>query len=168
MAGLNPKQQHFVAAYIGEAKHNATEAARIAGYKQPHVKGSQLLAIVSVKEAIAEHLAAVKKRGIADKQYRINALVRRQQLMEQVIAERADEYDGEAAGAGTGLLVRQTKMLGAGELAREIVEYALDAGLLREMRDHEKQIAQELGEWTERREISGDAERPVSIRLVRD
>lgn len=160
---LNPKQQVFVAAYIGEAKENATEAARIAGYLQPMQQGSRLLRNVEIRAAIDEHLAAVKAQGIALKQNRIDALVRRQQLLERIISERAEELDGDAAGAGTGLLVRQVKLLGAGERASLINEYVLDTGLLREMREHEKQTAQEMGEWIERGELSGKDGGPILV-----
>ena len=40
---LTLKQERFVAAYLGDAHGNATEAARIAGYKSPHPEGSRLL-----------------------------------------------------------------------------------------------------------------------------
>lgn len=43
MAGLNHKQQLFVEAYLGAANGNATEAARIAGYRQPQMHGSRLM-----------------------------------------------------------------------------------------------------------------------------
>lgn len=34
----------------------------------------------------------------------------------------------------------------------EVVSYSIDTGLLRELREHEKQAAQELGQWKEKRE----------------
>jgi hypothetical protein len=42
------------------------------------------------------------------------------------------------------LLVRRVRSIGAG--AREIEEYELDTGLLRELLDIEKQVAKELGQ----------------------
>ncbi|HET8522270.1 MAG TPA: terminase small subunit [Thermomicrobiales bacterium] len=39
LAKLTPKQRRFADAYLGEAKGNATEAARIAGYKLPEQSG---------------------------------------------------------------------------------------------------------------------------------
>ena len=52
MADDSPKltfrQQLFVEAYLGAAKGNATEAARIAGYKQPHSQGPRLLENVEI------------------------------------------------------------------------------------------------------------------------
>ncbi len=51
---LSEKRRLFVEAFMGVAQGNATEAARIAGYKAPNPVGSQLLAIPSVKAAIEE------------------------------------------------------------------------------------------------------------------
>lgn len=50
------KQERFVLAYIGEAKGNATAAARIAGYKSPHPEGSRLLRNATVRARIDEEL----------------------------------------------------------------------------------------------------------------
>ena len=40
---LTAKQSTFIDAYLGEAKMNATQAARIAGYKHPEVQGAENL-----------------------------------------------------------------------------------------------------------------------------
>jgi phage terminase small subunit len=53
MAELNHKQQLFVEAYLGVANGNATEAARIAGYKQPHSQGPRLLENVEIASRVA-------------------------------------------------------------------------------------------------------------------
>lgn len=58
---LTLKQERFVAAYLGEAKGNATEAARIAGYKHPHVAGSQTLANPRIAARVKQD---VEKAGI--------------------------------------------------------------------------------------------------------
>ncbi len=55
---LTEKQRRFVEAYLGEARGNATEAARIAGYKGNErtlqVVGSQNLSKPIVSDAIRE------------------------------------------------------------------------------------------------------------------
>lgn len=48
----NPKQRAFVLAYCGEAAGNATEAARIAEYKEPGQQGHRLLKNDHVRRAI--------------------------------------------------------------------------------------------------------------------
>ena len=49
---LNFKQRRFVEAYAGEASGNATEAARIAGYRSPNTQGPRLLSNIAVQEAL--------------------------------------------------------------------------------------------------------------------
>ena len=51
---LTEKQRRFVEAYMGQAAGNATEAARLAGYKQAHSQGPRLLENVGVAAALAE------------------------------------------------------------------------------------------------------------------
>lgn len=55
--GLTYRQRLFVAAYLGQAKGSASEAARLAGYSAPHSQGSRLLENVGVRAAIAAHLS---------------------------------------------------------------------------------------------------------------
>ena len=38
---LTAKQSTFIDAYLGEAKMNAAQAARIAGYKHPETQGAE-------------------------------------------------------------------------------------------------------------------------------
>jgi phage terminase small subunit len=57
MKKLTPRQRLFVHEYLIDL--NATQAARRARYKKPHVQGSRLLANISVAAAIAK---AMKKR----------------------------------------------------------------------------------------------------------
>jgi hypothetical protein len=80
----------------------------------------------------------------------VKALGDRWNRLRQVIAARAADPDhAKAPGGDTGLLVRKLKQIGSGESARTVEEYEVDAALLREAREHEKQAAQELGQWNE-------------------
>lgn len=54
---LTLKQEAFVAAYLGAAKGNATEAARIAGYKQPQTQGPRLLQNVAISARVSGYVA---------------------------------------------------------------------------------------------------------------
>lgn len=51
---LTTKQELFVAAYLGDAHGNATEAARMAGYRQPKQQGHRLLTNVDIAARVAE------------------------------------------------------------------------------------------------------------------
>ena len=159
MANISPKQRVFVSAYLGEANRNATEAARIAGYAHPNKQGPALLVNLGVREAIDEQIAEIERRGIAIHQNRVDALAERHRLLERVIAERAEEMSAETPGGGTGLLVRRFKVTRQGVLH----EYAVDTGLLGELREHEKQIAQELGEWVDKQQVDGSTTQVVEI-----
>lgn len=76
---LNPKQRAFVDAYVGEARFNATKAARMAGYseKSAHTTGWELLQ----KPEIAVHVK--------------QALESRAMSSEAVLAELADVASSE-------------------------------------------------------------------------
>ena len=68
-----------------------------------------------------------------------------------MIEERADDPQFEnVAGGRTGLITVDWKTLGAGESAQIMPIYSVDTGLLKELREHEKLAAQELGQWEER------------------
>lgn len=49
---MTPKQRAFVKAFQGEARGNATEAARLAGYRHPRQMGSENLSKPDIQEAI--------------------------------------------------------------------------------------------------------------------
>lgn len=95
----------------------------------------------------------IRRRGIAEKQNRVDALNDRWSRLQQVVAARAKSAKMKrVAGGKTGLLAHQVRGVGGGDNFREVDYFEVDTGLLREMREHEKQAAQELGEWVERRE----------------
>lgn len=52
MVGLTAKQRLFVAFYLGVSAGNATDAARRAGYRQPHEQGRRLVRKSTVSTAI--------------------------------------------------------------------------------------------------------------------
>lgn len=56
---LTHKQQVFINAYLGEARGNATEAARIAGYKQPVVQGYENLRKPHIAALVREPVEAM-------------------------------------------------------------------------------------------------------------
>lgn len=114
--------------------------------------------IKRVGEVVAEIQEKIVARGIAEKQNRVDALNRRQKLMEEVIRQRAENLASVPGGGNTGLLVKQVKGIGKGDNFREVEEYAVDTALLREMREHEKQAAIEVGQWTEKRDLTSNGE----------
>jgi phage terminase small subunit len=56
---LKDKRQAFVDAYLGEARFNASEAARLAGYSKPGAEGHRLLKNADVRARIDDAVAAI-------------------------------------------------------------------------------------------------------------
>lgn len=164
----NSKHEHFAQ---GVAKGlSATRAYTSAGYssKGATASSTRLLANASVRARIVELQQtlsdAVIALEISARNARVQALQDRWDLMRQVIRERAeyytrtdDAYDGAVAGGTTGLLVKDYK----GRNADQPI-YKVDTGLLEELRAHEKQAAEELGQWTEKREFSSEEGGPLT------
>jgi ParB-like chromosome segregation protein Spo0J len=122
-----------------------------------------------VEELVADFARAVRRRGIAVLERRVAALNDRWLRMQQVIEARAADPTMQVVPGGpTGLLVHTVKGVGRGEDFQLIDLYEVDTGLLNELRQHEKQAAQELGQWTERKEIGGDPEKPLVVKQLKN
>ncbi len=135
--------------------------------------------VQELRDAMAE---AVKGRGIVERENRVAALNDRWEKLHAIIATRAKEL-ADVPGGDTGLLVHRIKRVrlymdtldddseGDATPARrrrrrpagvaQVAEYAVDVRLLKELREHEKQAAKELGQW-------GQKPRPEPTTLVRE
>jgi hypothetical protein len=164
---LNEKQVAFVGFYLNEARWNATKAAEMAGYAHPEKQGSRLLKNVEVQAEIDEWRASVRNRAIASMEYRVSKLDDMERRYWELIEARAHELGDEVDGGDTGLLVRQTKVIGTGNHAQTITEYKADTAVTKEIRDTYKQAAQELGQWTERNEHTGPDGGPLTVTMIR-
>ncbi len=83
---------------------------------------------------------------ISSRNARVQALQNRWDKMRRVIDERAASPDfADVPGGTTGLLCKDYK----GKVADTVV-YKVDTGLLAELRGHERQAAEELGQWKTR------------------
>jgi hypothetical protein len=95
--------------------------------------------------------------GLRDRENRIRSENERWRKLQDVIEARANDPEMQKVPGGkTGLLVKRTKSVGFGETAEIVEEYAVDTGLLKEIRDLEQQAAKDLGQWVERREVRSD------------
>lgn len=112
-----------------------------------------------VDEIREEYRDRVRARGIAVREHRIAAANRRHALLEQMRAERADDPNlVRLPGGSTGLVViTDWKKIGGGpeEEPTIVPVHGLDASMLKEFRELEKQVAMDTGQWTEKRELSG-------------
>ena len=102
---------------------------------------------------ITNKLAAKALRfDIAKTEERVRHLDKYWKKLDRVVEQRANDPELKAApGGDTGLLVRQRRIIGTGKKAKEILEYEADIPLVRELREHLKHAAQELGQWQEDR-----------------
>jgi len=104
-----------------------------------------------VKELVDAHRAVIRSRGLAIIENRVGYLQDRHNRMTRLIEARAASPQmQDVAGGDTGLLVHNVKSIGSGENAERVDLYEVDTGLLKELREHEKQAAQELGQWMEK------------------
>jgi hypothetical protein len=105
----------------------------------------------AITERAAEEL---ERHAIARKARRMRAYDRRWRALQEIIAERAaDPAMQSVPGGRTGLLVRTVRVVGSGDAARQVEEYRLDAAILKELRELERQAAEEAGQWTTRSEV---------------
>lgn len=129
-----------------------------------------------VQEHVAAWREAVRNEGIAVKEARIKAKVERHQALLKLIQERAaDPALAGVPGGDTGLVLRTPLLVRVYEASahrgrltpRKEMEYLhvyqVDAATLRELRELEREIAIELGQWTERRELTGKDGGPIQL-----
>ncbi|MCX6022370.1 MAG: phBC6A51 family helix-turn-helix protein [Chloroflexi bacterium] len=113
------------------------------------------------RERVDQHLQAwreaIKAKGIAERQNRVDAANDRHQRLQRIIDARAEDADMSGVpGGDTGLLVRQMRGIGKGDDFERVDEYTVDTGLLDAMLKLEKQVAQDLGQWVEKSESKAD------------
>jgi hypothetical protein len=137
-----------------------------------------------VEDLVSEFARKARRRGLAILERRVAALNDRWFRLQQIIEERAaDPALAGVPGGSTGLIVRQVKAVKVWEAeaadtdlsdcvptkqSQLVEEFAVDTGLLNELRQHEKQAAQELGQWTEKREIGGDPDKPFVVKQLKN
>jgi Helix-turn-helix of insertion element transposase len=106
-----------------------------------------------VQQLIAEFATSLQQYHIARKDKRVGALNDRWLRMGRLIDARAAMLEDEIEGGETGLLVKEIVFSPDGE---RIAKYSTDTGLLSAFLAHEKQAAQETGQWTEKHEHQGE------------
>jgi hypothetical protein len=171
MAGFWTKKREQAALDVAQDLRTDDEIAAAAGVSRQSLENWKARPDFGarVQEHITSFAEAIKVRGIAERQNRVDALNARWDLMQQVITERGADASLEGVPGGkTGLLVRQVKSIGFGENNQTVEEYAVDTGLLRELRAHEQQAAEELGQWIKKADVtSGGKKMAFTLRIDR-
>jgi hypothetical protein len=120
-----------------------------------------------VESYVNEFRRRVRARGIAILERRVASLDDRWSRMHRLMTERADAPEMKAvAGGSTGLLAHDVKAIGSGPLAEKVDVYTFDAALMKEIRETERQAAQELSQWTEKHEHMGKGGGPIDTRTT--
>ena len=167
----NSKHEQFAQAVAKGV--SATKAYTSAGYSANGAKQSAARMLTNadvcarIRELQQTLAAGTIALEISSRSARVQALQNRWNRLRQVIQERAASPEfADVPGGATGLLCKTY----VGKDANTPV-YKIDTGVLSELRHHEKQAAEELGQWTEKREVTDAdklAARVAAINLGRD
>jgi peptidyl-tRNA hydrolase len=160
----NPRHEHFAqnvvsglslsAAYVSAAYRETGASANAARLIR---NGTVSARVHELQNETAAKLSQMRQERISSLQERIAGYNDRPQKLLAVIEERA-VAGWNAPGAATGLLVRREHSFGSGNNQKFVAEYEVDTGLLRELRELEKQAAIELDQWTEKSHVKMDAQ----------
>lgn len=155
------KFRRKAATMVADGKHTDQQIAEAVGVSRQTIDAWRKVPEfkLRVQEDVEKFRTSVMTTGIADKNNRLEALNDRWNRMQELLRIRAGETPSDVLGGETGLLVRREKETKFGTN----VEFEVDTGLLAEMRNTEKQAAQELGQWVEKGEISGPNGNPIAI-----
>lgn len=121
-----------------------------------------------VDEVVGEIKAVLNRLAISHVERRVDRLNRDWLKLQAVISARAASPEMVGVpGGDTGLLVRTVKGVGSGDNFRLVCLYRVDVALLHELREIEKQAAQELGQWVTKTDLASTGG-PLVIQYVND
>lgn len=117
-----------------------------------------------VESIKAEIKQALIEQGIAAKAVRLEKYNRIVERIESVIDSRSKSCAaGLIAGGESGLIAHDVRLTRSGE---PIDIGRFDGALVREFRETLKQAAIEVGDWSEKRELSGPHEGPIQVEIL--
>jgi hypothetical protein len=106
-----------------------------------------------VQTIVQAYAKRALKHGISRRERRVAVLNDLHNKMLQVIDERAKSEDmAGVPGGKTGIVTRTLKGVGKGDDFQVVEEHRVDTGTIAEIRDVQKQAAEELGQWIKRTE----------------
>jgi len=160
--------KHEIFCRLVANRKTQTEAARDAGYSPERcsVTASDLMRRDDIRARILELKAELRAAGVPDavdvvvasnlreRDQRVQQLQSRHDRLNQIIRERAGDPEAQSVpGGSTGLMRRHLRSVGVkdGQMASD---WEIDVGLLKAMAEIEKQIAQEIGQWSEKSQVS--------------
>lgn len=151
--------QHVAA---GDSLSNAALKVGYAEKSAPNA-GSRLGKLSIIRARIDELRVAnfkpgtVVAPGVRSIEARVEAKFRRWDKMYKIIEERGKDPEmRKVPGGKSGLLVMSVKQVGNGPTAQIVKEYRLDTDILSEMREHEKEVREELNQIAARKDIKAN------------
>lgn len=150
-----PRQRRAVISWVAEGLRLHEAQTRAMGFEPPFtISKSQYDGVVSrSRKKIAEERDRVEREAVEEGfARRMQRVMRLERLLDRKLAlieARGADLKDDVPGGETGLLVRDYR----GSLMMPVYKY--DAALAKEIREYMKQIAIELGQWTEKRELTG-------------
>jgi hypothetical protein len=145
------QRQERAAQMIAEGRYQYAEIADKVGIevRTLHYWRNLRPFMLRVEELSSDFQKRAWDLGLARKYHRITCLANIHSKLLAVIEKRAEDPDMQLVpGGNTGLLVKTYKVSGD----TVMTEYAVDTGLIRELRAVQEQAAKELGQLVEKRE----------------
>lgn len=163
--GLSAKQLK-AALLVGEDSMSVARIAEECGVSERIIHKWKLNPefMDAVRQKVRELDEATSQFRFAKRRGRIAALEQMAEDHLTIMAERAAwfaENDPEVPGGRTGRIIKRIKVIGVGKNSTQVTEYEEDKGLDSNFRDTIKQIAQERGEWSDKKEVSGPNGMPL-------
>ncbi len=164
------KKTETAAQLVAEGSLSFDDMAKDAGTTRPTLRKwrSHPEFQARVEEIREDYREGVRARGVAVRERRVASYNERWEKMQSVIDARArDKTMAGVPGGKTGLVILSDyKIIRDDEGNTEALPvYEVDTGLLKEMRELEKQAAQDLGQWTEKREVTGQGGGALAISI---
>jgi hypothetical protein len=120
--------------------------------KHPEIEDRVEKQRAEVRETLRREALALP---IARQEQRIAAKQARKDALDKIIAARkADATMAQVPGGSTGYVTRKLKSIGSGLGAKIVPEYEVDVATSREMSNLENEVAKELGQITDKSEMT--------------
>jgi len=155
-AKLTSKKREKAARLVAEDRHSDARIAELCGITERTLERWKKEPMFSerVKSIVLAYSEKALRDGLARRERRVAVLNDMHNRMLSVIDERAeDEEMHKVPGGSTGLVTKQLKGIGKGDDFRVVEVFEVDTTLVRELRATQEQIAKELGQWVEKRDV---------------
>jgi hypothetical protein len=155
-AKLTSKKHEKAARLVADDRHSDTRIAELCGITERTLERWKKEPKFSerVQSIVLTYSERALRGGLARREKRVAVLNDMHDRMLTVIDERSEDLGMQAVPGGkSGLITKQLKGIGKGEDFQVVEVYEVDTALVRELRATQEQIAKELGQWVEKRDV---------------